>query len=419
MSSIHAFRDLKPYVCTIGGKECDRLLFGDRSSWFNHELTCHRALHTCTLCKRPSLTSKELRSHITATHGHFEDRDVQLLQDGGLQSILTFNARHCPFCDEWADLVQTRADPLRKGKASTSEVPVSASRFKKHVALHQEQLAIFSLPRATKGDSTTGSQSAAGSVSSISLPSIGSLSGQPQLFWSRDDDDPRNGAPANKTNSHIHIVEDVDDKILQEDQAPEQAIADGVSGKLQTDENEPWKRVSAAKQNFISRVNSLLGADVVAEIESAIGRDIKQSLGFLIDTLPVEESELKTLVIRFLELAGIRSPWSLLPLDTTWPLVVQFLTDEQKDLIAVEMAKAEKSLESEIQTRSFRTAASIADRWREIFKTSLGYVDEKLISENEKTDRDFILLRFNSAINKPLMERMATVRAQTKTLLAK
>lgn len=36
---IHAFRDLKAYLCTASiSKDCDRLTFSDRSLWFQHEL---------------------------------------------------------------------------------------------------------------------------------------------------------------------------------------------------------------------------------------------------------------------------------------------------------------------------------------------------------------------------------------------
>lgn len=37
-TSSHAFKDLKAYLCTIGGDKCAPLLFEDRISWFNYEL---------------------------------------------------------------------------------------------------------------------------------------------------------------------------------------------------------------------------------------------------------------------------------------------------------------------------------------------------------------------------------------------
>ncbi|AEO70014.1 uncharacterized protein THITE_131090, partial [Thermothielavioides terrestris NRRL 8126] len=61
----HAFRDLKAYVCTVGGKECDSELFGDRNAWFEHELRQHRAQYACNLCSNQQLCSseQELTSH--------------------------------------------------------------------------------------------------------------------------------------------------------------------------------------------------------------------------------------------------------------------------------------------------------------------------------------------------------------------
>lgn len=46
----HAFRDLKAYVCTASNsKNCDKLVFSDRNSWFQHELQ-HRVNYGCIIC---------------------------------------------------------------------------------------------------------------------------------------------------------------------------------------------------------------------------------------------------------------------------------------------------------------------------------------------------------------------------------
>lgn len=49
-TSAYAFRDLKAYVCTVGGPDCDTALFGDRASWFEHEIRQYRAQYRCLVC---------------------------------------------------------------------------------------------------------------------------------------------------------------------------------------------------------------------------------------------------------------------------------------------------------------------------------------------------------------------------------
>ncbi|RSL54254.1 hypothetical protein CEP54_010007 [Fusarium duplospermum] len=128
----HAFRDLKAYVCTLGGRECDGLLFGDRDS-----------------CAR-RVSKRSLRSHF-ATHGTFTDQQLHILEDAARNTGITLRARDCPFCDEWDDKLRARSVTPTPGDQG---VVVSHVRFKRHVATHQEQLAIFALPRAIEEDET-------------------------------------------------------------------------------------------------------------------------------------------------------------------------------------------------------------------------------------------------------------------------
>lgn len=61
----------------------------------------------------------------------------------------TFDAQDCPFCDDWADVLRARGNSSRKGKSPEEYiVKVSATQFKRHVATHQEQLALFSVPKS-------------------------------------------------------------------------------------------------------------------------------------------------------------------------------------------------------------------------------------------------------------------------------
>ncbi|KPM46533.1 hypothetical protein AK830_g114 [Neonectria ditissima] len=140
---IHAFRDLKAYMCTVSEPNCDTKLFGDRDAWFEHEMQNHRFRYRCRLCRHGPLGSEDMRSHIQLSHGPFPNDQLKELQDAGKEALTQVRALDCPFCEDWVD-----ASP--NSEQLTQETFVSASQFKRHVAMHQEQLAIFSFSRATE-----------------------------------------------------------------------------------------------------------------------------------------------------------------------------------------------------------------------------------------------------------------------------
>ncbi|CAJ0555333.1 Ff.00g053980.m01.CDS01 [Fusarium sp. VM40] len=145
----HAYRDLKAYVCTLGDSKCDDLLFQDRESWFNHEMKTHRATYTCPLCDRAKAVSKtDLQAHLTV-HGSFDSHQLEALAEGGLDRANKIPASDCPFCQGWAEQLQSRS--LCRNLDERSPL-VSLSRFRRHVATHQEQLALFALPQSNKED---------------------------------------------------------------------------------------------------------------------------------------------------------------------------------------------------------------------------------------------------------------------------
>ncbi|KAK5987005.1 hypothetical protein PT974_11120 [Cladobotryum mycophilum] len=142
----HAFGDLRPYMCTLGRSSCSSELFGDRNSWFQHELEVHRSQYTCSLCGDKSFSSQShLRTHITNAHGPFPDHQLRALQNSGRTSQTAFKARDCPLCDDWA--TRLRAKATIRGDAMDEDIVVSSNRYKRHVAAHQEQLALFAIPR--------------------------------------------------------------------------------------------------------------------------------------------------------------------------------------------------------------------------------------------------------------------------------
>ncbi|KAI6256578.1 hypothetical protein MCOR07_002957 [Pyricularia oryzae] len=155
----HACRDLKAYPCTAG-KECKDFLFSDRNSWFEHELHYHRSAHRCLLCSGVSLpTYGGLEKHFIHQHPDLPRDQILGFIEQGRQPVRYHNARDCPFCDEWADHIRTKQDPKGKDiEGSEGEVRVSGSCFRRHVAAHLEQLAIFSMPRATEDNDIDGEQ---------------------------------------------------------------------------------------------------------------------------------------------------------------------------------------------------------------------------------------------------------------------
>lgn len=152
---IHAYRDLKSYVCTSGGDECEHKMFGDRDSWFNHELRHHHALYMCKLCGIQCTATNMLQQHILGEHGTHSDEEVLSLIEHGKLVPSQLKARDCPFCDDWASILSHRRHQT-EGRPSSSihetDILVSPTHFKRHVATHQEQLAIFAVPRIVDDD---------------------------------------------------------------------------------------------------------------------------------------------------------------------------------------------------------------------------------------------------------------------------
>ncbi|KAK3399583.1 hypothetical protein B0T20DRAFT_349290 [Sordaria brevicollis] len=185
----HAYRDLKAYVCTVGGTECNDKFFDDRTSWFNHELEQHRSRYACVLCGdrdgQGLRQRNELKQHILNVHGKFDSDQLELLEDAGRNAVIDFKADDCPFCDDWSALIAKRMPPGRDTQPEDG-FTVNSNRFKKHVAMHLEQLAIFALPRHQHRDDQDEDGSNGSDSRALDSRSSASLRGS---FASRDDQD--------------------------------------------------------------------------------------------------------------------------------------------------------------------------------------------------------------------------------------
>lgn len=151
-------------MCTLGGGECDAELFEDRDSWFEHELKEHRSQYSCILCKSGGFSIVALQAHILKAHGNFSDAQIKILQEEGRENPTRYEARSCPFCDDWAEILLQKTKSGIQSLDSMQGILVNHSRFKRHVASHQEQLAIFALPRAKEDERLSASGSIIGST---------------------------------------------------------------------------------------------------------------------------------------------------------------------------------------------------------------------------------------------------------------
>lgn len=164
----HVLADLRPYICTF--ERCGMLMFEDKTAWFDHEMTEHRREWVCSFCEGVGfLQPQHLERHMAAAHQEFTSAERQILLDGSARPLSEIPATHCRLCP-WEEALQ----PLNETSAAHSVISVTPQEFKKHLAWHLEQLALFALPRvADEPDNEDCSDDArGGSDLSSNMPSI-------------------------------------------------------------------------------------------------------------------------------------------------------------------------------------------------------------------------------------------------------
>lgn len=143
----HVFSDLRPYVCTF--PNCDAPYFGDINEWFRHEMQSHRVSYTCRLCQNKTFQlSERYLAHVRKRHpAMLEDGETQLVLDIARRPVDLIPAHKCPCCSEWADRLRGRpAVASMPSDASNDILTVVPTVFKRHLASHLEQLALFAIP---------------------------------------------------------------------------------------------------------------------------------------------------------------------------------------------------------------------------------------------------------------------------------
>ncbi|KAI9150655.1 hypothetical protein HJFPF1_10430 [Paramyrothecium foliicola] len=137
----HVLRDLGAYVCTYPSIRCQEKIFETRDSWFEHELQ-HRSLSHCILCNTPDISS----SHLESEHPFLSPEQRELVEDASVSVAIPthLKASDCPFCEEWTDESRSKEGP-DNGKSPVKNHFVPILNFKRHVARHQERLALSTL----------------------------------------------------------------------------------------------------------------------------------------------------------------------------------------------------------------------------------------------------------------------------------
>jgi hypothetical protein len=237
-NSAHAFHDLRAYVCTAGGKECESEYFGDRNTWFEHELQYHRSQYNCPLCQDQLESWSGFKAHIMHQHGSFPDQQLQSIWDVSRQAPIRFKAEDCPFCDDWGERIRFKIDAKGKQPASMHMGTfVSVARFKRHIALHQEQLAIFAVPRATEDGLAVDEGSGQSSSFSNDSPRPASHEGLLDVEWTPKYYDNDRETRQTKTEELAHLrtkLEDLEDAQVHERFGP------GVTKNVQGWADQQW-----------------------------------------------------------------------------------------------------------------------------------------------------------------------------------
>ncbi|KAF2826329.1 hypothetical protein CC86DRAFT_28104 [Ophiobolus disseminans] len=120
----HVYRDLHPYCCTFDSCTTADRLYDSRHEWFQHELEAHRTTWQCIQgCDMTFATQDEFDQHVRRCHTGF----VEMLPTIKRTSARTANVTeqvHCLLCQK----------------------RMSLRSLQKHIAYHQQQLALFALP---------------------------------------------------------------------------------------------------------------------------------------------------------------------------------------------------------------------------------------------------------------------------------
>ncbi|RSL73524.1 hypothetical protein CEP51_011725 [Fusarium floridanum] len=133
----HVFSDLQPYVCTF--KDCTAELFTTRQEWFSHEINTHRQDWVCIHCgdSKTFHSPSALKSHLGIQHPReITHNQLETMLEACQCAPKRIGSGECPLCEEWAP------------PAVESQ---NVKEFCRHLARHQQMLALEALPISVEG----------------------------------------------------------------------------------------------------------------------------------------------------------------------------------------------------------------------------------------------------------------------------
>ncbi|KAK2735766.1 Checkpoint kinase 2, partial [Myotisia sp. PD_48] len=130
----HVLHDLQPYVCTYSDCPKPEQMYASRHAWLEHERLAHCRVWQCFEHTGMYFDSEQkLLGHLSGHHGHLTGLQMSIL--AGLSDVtLEDKRKKCPFCFFEGDFPRG---------------------FSNHMANHQEELSLFSVPSSSWGNDTT------------------------------------------------------------------------------------------------------------------------------------------------------------------------------------------------------------------------------------------------------------------------
>ncbi|KAI0512938.1 hypothetical protein F5B22DRAFT_637527 [Xylaria bambusicola] len=129
----HVFQDLRPYICLNKDCETPQQDFERRHHWMKHLTQYHWKVWHCTEgCETTFSSARSYKAHLTTVHPRaFPATELESIVQLGGRRVDPDNGIECPIC---------------------CVLLKSTKEYEKHVGDHQEQLALFALPKIGEDD---------------------------------------------------------------------------------------------------------------------------------------------------------------------------------------------------------------------------------------------------------------------------
>lgn len=124
----HVFSDLRPYICLESSCETPHQEYSRRNQWYSHLVQSHWRVWPCPFhCDEEMLSADALSAHLLQTHSQsLRAEEIEYAVEKDTTKPKNISEVACPLCQE---------------------VLMSTRMYVKHVGKHQEDLALFALPK--------------------------------------------------------------------------------------------------------------------------------------------------------------------------------------------------------------------------------------------------------------------------------